>query len=551
MHLTWRGFLGEIPRVEPHLLPQNAAQLAQNTKLWTGGLEPLKAPAYVADLAKVGAKQTIYRYGQSVDSDTQFWFHWLTDVDVCRGPLADDTQERVFFTGDGAPQATDSTMATAGANLPSAAYLLGLPAPATKPAVAVTGTASGTPVNIVVGYQYVNSWNEPGPISPVSDPIDYYPGQTLEVSLMDGAPSGAYNVPYKRLYISQTDSTGDTRLRFWKEIAVGLDTATGTIDFTLLGEAVWEPSLIAPPAAMFGIMLHPNRFLVGFTKRKLLRSEINRPFGWPAAYQDPVGDDIVGGAIIGQSVVICTKGKTYLATGQDPLNQAIVDLAGYQPCVAKRSIKALPFGVLYASPDGVALATLGGPLVVVSEGHFTRDQWQAFKPESMHAAVHDNRYYVWYDTGTVKGGLIFEFSAAGQLVNLVRTDLHVSAAYADHRRDNLFVALAADGHLYKWDAGTAATQTWRSAEVRLPRPQAVGAAQVQAGTYPVTFKLYERAKVGNDIVTQLVDTVTVSDARPFTLSGNDRREAIIVEVSGTTKITQVDVASSILDLRNE
>lgn len=540
MHLTWIGFAGEIPRVEPHLLPDQAAQLAQNTKLWTGGLEPLKSPAYVADLAKAGVKKTIYRYGQSVDSDTQYWFHWTTDVDVCRGPLADDTQERVFFTGDGAPKSTDATIATAGSNLPSAAYLLGLPAP-TKPTVAVTGAATGTPTSIVVGYQYVNSWNEPGPISPVSDPIDYYAGQTLEVSLMDGAPAGAYSVPNKRIYVSQTDAVGNVVMRFWKEVAVGIDTTTGVVDFTLLGEAVESPTMLAPPTDMFGIMLHPNRFLVGFTKRKFLRSEVYRPSGWPTAYQDPIGDDIVGGAVIGQSVVICTKGKTYLSTGQDPLNQAIIDLAGYQPCVAKRTIKAMPFGVLYASPDGVALATLGGPLVVVSAGHFTRDQWQAFKPESMHAAVHDNRYYVWYDTGTVKGGLIFEFGGGGEIASLTRTDIYPTAAYADHRRDELFLAMPADNHLYKWDAGTVATQAWRCKEIRFARPQAVGAAKVIAAAYPVTFKFYGDGA--------LVDTVTVADGSPFTLSAVNRHRAVHWEVSGTNKLTQVDLANSIFDLR--
>lgn len=543
MHLTWRAMLGEIPRLEPHLLPDGNAQLAQNTKLSTGGLTPVKAPAFVLALGKTGVKKTLYRYGRNLDSDVQHWFHWLTDVDVCPGPLANDTQERVFFTGDGVPKSTDSTMATAGTLLPSAAYRLGLPAPATKPSVLVSGPAAGDPVNIVVAYQFVNSWNEPGPISEVSDPIDYYAGQTLEVGLMDGAPAGDYNVPYKRVYVSQTDATGNTALRFWKEIAVGLATTTGTIDFNTLGESVESPSMIAPPDDMFGIMLHPNKFLVGFTAHAILRSEANRPSGWPAAYRDPIGDVVVGGAIMGQSVVICTKGRTFLATGQDPLNQAIVDLAGYQPCVAKRSIRAMPFGVLYASPDGLVLVASAGPLIVISSQHFTREQWQALKPESMHAVVHDNRYYVWYDTGTVKGGIIFEFAENGAIAQLTRTDQYVTAAYADPRRDELFVTLPADNQLYKWDAGvTALTQAWKSKELRLPRPQAIGAAKVIADTYPVTFKLWGDGA--------LVDTVTVADGQPFTLSGDDRFRAIWWEISGAYAVTQVDLASSIFDLRH-
>lgn len=540
MHLTWKGFAGELPRIEPHLLPPNAAQLAQNVKLWTGACEALKSPLYITDLAKPGEKKTIYRYGQSVDSDTQFWFHWTVDVDVCRGPLMDDTQERLYISGDGPLKATDATMGTSGANLPSSAYLVGLPAP-TKPTATVSGAATGVAARIVVGYQFVNSWGEPGPISPVSDPVDYYPGQTLEVSFMDGAPSGAYNVPNKRIYVSQTDSSENTALRYWKEIPVATTTTSGTVDFTLLGEAVESPSMIAPPADLFNVMLHPNRFLVGFTKRRICRSEANRPYGWPEVYRDPVGDDIVGGAIFGQSIVVCTKGLTWLATGQDPLNQAIIDLAGRQPCVAKRTIKAMPFGVLYASPDGLVLVASSGPLVVISEGILTRAQWQALKPESMHAAVHDKRYYVWYDTGSVKGGLIFEFDAGGAINTLTRTDIHVTAAYSDHRRDDLFVAMPADGHLYKWDAGAAATQVWRSGEVRFDRPQAVGAAKVLAKAYPVVFRFYADGA--------LIDTVTVADGMPFTLTGGDRRARFHVEHAGVNTVTQMDVASSIFDLR--
>jgi len=543
MHLSWVAFLGEIPRLEPHLLPHGNALIALNTKLWTGALTPLRQPAFVAALAKPGEKQTIYRYGQGIDSDTQWWFHWPIDVDVVRGPTTEDTQERVYFTGDGPPKATDATMATTGSLLPSAAYRVGLPAPATKPTVTVSGTPleGAEPVVLLVAYQYVNSWNEPGPISDVSDPIDYYPGQTLLVEQMDGAPAGDYNVPYKRVYLAQTDSNGYTTLRYWREIAVGLPSTSGVIDFTVLGEAPEAPSMVQPPEDLFGLMLHPNRFLVGFTERRICRSEANRPYGWPDAYRDPVGDDIVGGAIIGQSVVICTKGKTRLATGQDPLNQAIVDLEGWQPCVAKRSIKATTFGVLYASPDGLVLVNSAGPLVVVTEQHFTREQWQALKPESMHAVVHDNRYYLWYDTGAQQGGLIFEFEAGGAIRTLTRTDIYVSAAYADNRRDDLFVALPADGNLYKWDEGALATQTWASREIRIARPQNVGAAMVKAAGYPVTFKLHADG--------QLVDTVTVQSEAPFMLAGQDRYRDVRWEISGAAVITQVDLASSIFDIR--
>lgn len=65
------------------------------------------------------------------------FFHWLTDVDVCKGVIADDTIERTYFTGDGPPKMTYSPIAeTGGSNYPNNSYELGIPAPSSAVAVA-------------------------------------------------------------------------------------------------------------------------------------------------------------------------------------------------------------------------------------------------------------------------------------------------------------------------------------------------------------------------------------------------------------------------------
>lgn len=60
------------------------------------------------------------------------FFHWLTDVDVARSHIGQETNERTVFTGDGAPKVTDSTLATGGTDYPVNDYDLGLPAPINK-----------------------------------------------------------------------------------------------------------------------------------------------------------------------------------------------------------------------------------------------------------------------------------------------------------------------------------------------------------------------------------------------------------------------------------
>lgn len=58
------------------------------------------------------------------------FFHWITDVDVERAHIGQDTDERTVFTGDGVPKITDDGIATGGTDYPVNDYDLGIPAPA-------------------------------------------------------------------------------------------------------------------------------------------------------------------------------------------------------------------------------------------------------------------------------------------------------------------------------------------------------------------------------------------------------------------------------------
>jgi len=104
MKIEIRGVLGEIPRLEPHRLPDFNASVARNVKTFRGNAEPFRSPAFVTTLAKVGEKKAIYSFGQDLDSESQYWFHWLNDTDVARGPTTgSDTEERTYYTESGQP----------------------------------------------------------------------------------------------------------------------------------------------------------------------------------------------------------------------------------------------------------------------------------------------------------------------------------------------------------------------------------------------------------------------------------------------------------------
>lgn len=127
-------FGGLVPKVGTRLLPDNAAVQANNVKLQSGELRPLRAPYTVNTPMNVLPPESIYlaRYGEA-----SAWMTWGFDVDAVRVPLPSDVETRIVWTGDGAPKMATFTKLTTGGlnNYPSDAFTLGIPNPQSKPSV--------------------------------------------------------------------------------------------------------------------------------------------------------------------------------------------------------------------------------------------------------------------------------------------------------------------------------------------------------------------------------------------------------------------------------
>jgi hypothetical protein len=137
------NFGGISPKVPPRYLADTQAQVALDCAVFSGALFPFpNVGSTAATLTKVGTPKTIYRFGQSAPSDSEYWFHWTTDVDVARSQIAGDTSEWTFYTDGVQPKATYAALALSGSGYPSVSRPLGLPAPTTALATAVADTAA-------------------------------------------------------------------------------------------------------------------------------------------------------------------------------------------------------------------------------------------------------------------------------------------------------------------------------------------------------------------------------------------------------------------------
>lgn len=132
------SFLGIAPKIASELLPDTAAQVARNTKLYSGNLIPYPTPVVAGTTGRSGTVKTLYGLRNPVTSAVE-WLSWLTDVNIAVATNNENENQRFYYTGDGVPKVSDYSLATGGsAPFPVSSYDLGLPLPSTVLTTAAT-----------------------------------------------------------------------------------------------------------------------------------------------------------------------------------------------------------------------------------------------------------------------------------------------------------------------------------------------------------------------------------------------------------------------------
>lgn len=470
-------------------------------------------------------------------------------VTVTAGVLStsDANWRLVTEVGAGATSTTD-TVADASLGGTLSASLRNLPpSPSGSPTTNATIPPKQVPESRTYVLTYVSAYGEEGPPSDASAVTEVDPRQPVTLGL-SGSPGGNYNITLKRLYRSSTvGSTAQFQLVpvTWSgnttptyDIPVGITQVVDSADQADLAEVLMSEGWDAPPAGLRGLRMVASGAAVGFVGRTVHMSEPNLPHAWPHKY--PLDHDIVGVATFGQTVAVLTTAYPFLLQGADPAAMTPTKIENPQACASKRSIVETGDGVIYASPDG--LVSLGAGISVITDGVFSRDQWQAFAPESMECYLYNRRLHVFYTAGANRGCLVFDLSGQGAALTTsnISASAAVTAGFYYPKSDILY--LAQGGNIVRFDQGAALTSTWRSKIFRLPHPQNMRVGQVRAGTYPVTLKIYADGA--------LKHTQTVADSDHFMLPAGFRGVDWEFQVEAATEVSEVSLATSVAELQS-
>lgn len=522
-------FRGARPKIESHLLELGEAVRAVNCRLQTGGLMPFRGNTQI-QAASVGGVETIAKY-----ADSAFWFEFTNDVNVVNGPIESDTEDAVYFTGDGVPAMTYSSIATTGGGpYPTNRYRLGLPAPSVAPSAAVTGVATGgdeTADSRAYVMTYVSARGEEGPPSDPSNIIGVLEGQAGSLTNLAVAPAGNYNVTKKRIYRTSTAS-GDTSFLFVAEIDVATTTYADNVQTEELGGVLPSLDWNAPPDSMIGLIDADNGVLAGFYGKELFLSEPYLPHAWP--HSITMSDEIVGLVNIRGGIVVATKGQPQLVSFTDPSAAAQIGIESPRACVSKRSMVDMGEFAVFATADGLVAVDGAGNAPLITARVIDKYEWQTFNPETIHAYRLESWYVGFYQGDSGNAG----FAIAVDGSSYVQLDFYADAGFVDQDTGGLYLLI--DGNIVKWDDNAAAllSYVWRSGTVLLPGPKNMACARVDADDYPVTFKIF------NEDTGAEIHSVLVGSDNPFWLPDNNLVRRYSIELSGDNTVRRVQVAES-------
>jgi hypothetical protein len=466
-------FKGIAPAVSPTKLAEGAATEAEDCRVEATSLRPEKKSSNVESLPN--NTKTFYKWRD---------LYWVTSSDdeyVVESPVVNDVHKRIYLAGGTYPRYSGLTQAIAGHNntnalateprIPTNSYRLGVPAPTFKPVVSVSGTANQDASEITTAYvfTYVTAYGEEGPPSPASNFVTFEEGETRTITVAT-APSGNYNFgsgALVRLYRTATGNTG-TEFLFVDEAAIGTTSFTDTDLDSSLGEVMpstnWyrpldDDTTYAPDGPLKKIVMMPDGFLAGFAGRVVCFSEQYLPHAWNPNNQLVTESEIVTIQDSTFGLVVLTQTRPYVAVGSAPSVMGLSKLDVDQSCASAESVADLSGTVIYSSPDGLVGIT-GNQAQLITDGIFTREQWQAYDPTSIRGVVFENRYFAFYDDGTSTGKGVLIYDPANPDAPFMTGDFHIDGHHVSAKDDVFY--MNSNGMLQTYGTGSNRVVNWQS-----------------------------------------------------------------------------------------
>lgn len=304
-----------------------------------------------------------------------------------------------------------------------------------------------TSINTSIVYTYYNSATG---VESAPSPIKEY---TILASELEGSSYNSYITGFTPSTDTQVDSIRvytidgvfltqytllDTIVNINQEITVTWSSA-------LAGSHILD-SYENLPAPKMNYFISSYAMLFGSVDNMLYYSEIGQPEVWPATHFIDFEDTITGIGSVQNGIVVFTKYRTYLVTGNSPDTFSKYLLSTEQGCEAHYTIQFVANTLIWLSSDGLCTYS-GGNIEVISRAKLGKLSLSGVE----NAQVFDSVYYLLHSTGI----LCYDFR-----YNQIVRNLSTTGDWLGNYNDKLYINDSTT--IYTMFSGGNLSYTWKS-----------------------------------------------------------------------------------------
>ena len=216
----------------------------------------------------------------------------------------------------------------------------------------------------------------------------------------------------------------------------------------------------APPEPeMKGILAIHNGMVVGFFGKTICFCEPGKPHAWPDEYQRQIDADIVGIGTFGTTLLVLTNRTPWRLDGNNPTNISMTRTDFVLPCLSKRSIVNIGYGVMWSSVGGLAVysSSIIGTDYLTKNVHSWISWPQSVTPTALIGQYYRGRYFGSDGTNS------FIFERNDQIGgHLITTDVAFGAAHYVPSTDAFYYVSNNIVHLWNSPAMGPLVLDWKS-----------------------------------------------------------------------------------------
>ena len=253
-----------------------------------------------------------------------------------------------------------------------------------------------------------------------------------------------------------------------------------TDDFLVSGLSTILPSedYDKPNSAMTGLISAHNNILVGFFDNQLCFSFPDKPHAWPEKYRLTLDSDIVAIGSIEGRILVLTEDYPYVVSGGDPAVMSVSKLNVSYPCLSKRSVVNMGYGIVWCTHGGLAGYSASTGIDIITKDIHDWDTWTTLlTPSTLIGHYYNGKYFGSYTDKS----FIFEQEQGGAGF-FVTISYIFTAAYTDATTGAMYYTVDTSGDILEWDNKDQILSPleWKSKTITTPNYINFGAARVIA-----------------------------------------------------------------------